>query len=215
MPTYPRWLASNLQLVSRRSRPNRYHMLPLLLIVQLGQIVPGFAQADTRAALQRASLTAVRTYVPARAAHDDVAIPRNLIVTRPYEQTIAMMRRLSPTFRRQCLRIAGAPHLKVMIGVDASKASGEARAYTTITRDQNGDLLAEVRIREIEHAPELIAHEIEHIIEQLDGVDLGVLAAMDSSGVRKCDCRSTATYETIRAVTMGVQVAREVSEHDR
>jgi len=42
-----------------------------------------------------------------------------------------------------------------------------------------------------------------------------MLAAMDSSGVRKCDCRSTATYETIRAVTMGVQVAREVSEHDR
>jgi hypothetical protein len=190
-------------------------MLPLLLVVQLGQIVSGFAQADSRPALQRASLTAARAYSPVRPAHDDVEIPRNLIVSRPYEQTIAMMRLLSPTFRRQCLRIANAPSVTITLRVDTTRTNRETRAYTTITRNPHGDLAADVRIKELEHAPELIAHEIEHIIEQLDGVDLGTMASMESTGVRKCDCRSTATYETVRAVSVGMQVAREVSVHDR
>jgi hypothetical protein len=190
-------------------------MLPFLLVVQLAQAVPGFAQADTRAALQRTSLTAVRAYVPVRAAHDDVQIPRNLIVSRLYEQTIAAMRALSPTFRRQCLRIANAPNVTITLGVDNSRGERETRAYTTITRNQHGDLLAVVRIKEVAHAPELIAHELEHIIEQLDGVDLGVMASLDETGVRRCDCRSTDTFETIRAVSVGAQVAREVADQDR
>lgn len=190
-------------------------MLPLLLIVQLGQAVPGFAQADTRATLARTSLTAVRAYVPARAAHDDVRIPKNLIVGRAYEQTIEMMRTLSPTFRRQMQRIANAPHLTVTFAPDTSKGNGEMRAFTTISRSRSGDLSAVVRIKDVERAPELIAHEFEHIIEQLDGVDLGAMAAMQASGVRRCECRDTNTFETVRAVSVGEQVAREMAEHNR
>jgi hypothetical protein len=190
-------------------------MLPLLLIVQLVPFVPGFAQADTRASLQRTSLTAVRAYVPMRAAHDDVRIPRNLIGGRAYEQTIEMMRALSPTFRRQCQRIANAPHLTITIGVDSSKGNGDMRAYTRITRNASGDLSAQVRIKDVEHAPELIAHELEHIIEQLDGVDLDAMASRQASGVRRCECREVETFETIRAVSVGVQVAREVAEQNR
>jgi hypothetical protein len=190
-------------------------MLPLLLIVQLGQSVPGFAQADTRATLARTSLTAVRAYIPARAAHDDVRIPRNLIVGRPYQQTIEMMRELSPTFRRQMLRIAQAPHLTITLSVDSARGNADMRAYTTITRSQSGDLSAIVRIKDVEHAPELIAHELEHIIEQLDGVDLGAMASRQATGVRRCECRELDTFETVRAVSVGEQVAREMTEHDR
>jgi hypothetical protein len=190
-------------------------MLPLLLIVQLGQVVPGFAQADTRATLARTSLTAVRAYIPVRAAHDDVRIPRNLIVGRTYDQTIEMMRTWSPTFRRQILRVANAPHLTIRVGVDTSKGNAEMRAFTTISRNSNGDLFASVRIKDVENAPELIAHELEHIIEQLDGVDLGKMASMHATGVRRCECREVDTFETVRAVTVGEQVAREVAQHDR
>jgi len=53
---------------------------------------------------------------------------------------------------------------------------------------------------------ELIAHEIEHIVEQLDGVDLEAQAgngAVWSSGHR--------TFETRRAIEVGRRVAREKS----
>jgi hypothetical protein len=53
---------------------------------------------------------------------------------------------------------------------------------------------------------ELIAHELEHVIEQLDGVDLA------SQITRGDTARSPRRghYETLRAVTMGRRVAEEV-----
>jgi hypothetical protein len=55
---------------------------------------------------------------------------------------------------------------------------------------------------------ELMAHEFEHIVEQLDGVDLPVRAAVPGSGVRAC---SDGSYETIRAARIGRLVADETA----
>ena len=56
---------------------------------------------------------------------------------------------------------------------------------------------------------ELIAHELEHVIEQLDDIDLRTLAKVPSSGVKRCEGREEA-YETVRAIRAGRAVSDEV-----
>ncbi len=191
-------------------------MLPLLVLVHLVSSVSGFAQADSWAGPQRTSFTVARAYIPVREVHDaDDDIPRNLIVAPMFRAHVQMMRAVSPTFRQQCIRIAHESRLTVVLESEATTVSTEARAFTTITRERNDGLRALVRIKQREHVTELIAHEIEHVIEQLDGVDLRSMAAMNASGVRQCRCGETNSFETVRAVLAGQQVAREVSERSR
>ena len=56
---------------------------------------------------------------------------------------------------------------------------------------------------------ELIAHEIEHIIEQLDEIDLASKATVPHSGVKALD-HDGPVFETVRARVIGVRVAQEV-----
>jgi hypothetical protein len=58
---------------------------------------------------------------------------------------------------------------------------------------------------------ELIAHELEHVIEQLDGVDLHARATLPETGVRSLD--EDAGFETIRAVRAGRAASEEVRRH--
>ena len=55
---------------------------------------------------------------------------------------------------------------------------------------------------------EFIAHELEHILERAEGVDLPRESERTGSGV----WRAVDGFETQRATDMGRQVAREVSE---
>ena len=66
-------------------------------------------------------------------------------------------------------------------------------------------LTADIEILSVLDLTELIAHEFEHVLEQLDGVDLQALAHTG-------DARQLAdgAFETARAVTAGQRVAGEV-----
>jgi len=55
----------------------------------------------------------------------------------------------------------------------------------------------------------LIAHEFEHIIEQLDGVDLPLMASRTASGVHRVP--GSEHFETDRAIAAGHRVSEEVS----
>ncbi len=59
----------------------------------------------------------------------------------------------------------------------------------------------------------LIAHEFEHILEQLDGVDLPSMAARPATGVHAV--ASSGRFETDRAIAAGRQVEREVFDSGR
>ena len=54
----------------------------------------------------------------------------------------------------------------------------------------------------------LIAHEFEHILEQLDGVDLRSMATRVATGVHLVP--GSGHFETDRAIAAGRQVADEV-----
>ena len=108
-------------------------------------------------------------------------------------------------FRRQCLRLAAAPHLAVVVRM-MHPLTGGPRARTQISRADRNRLIASVEINPLGDFMELLAHELEHIIEQLDGIDLAAKAAVAHSGVRTCN---DGTFETSRAIRIGTVVAFE------
>jgi hypothetical protein len=180
--------------------------------------VSGFAQTNTNAPddtdPQQSSTTAARVYVAARsAAYDGIRLASNLTVTSLYQTVIDTMLERSPTFRRQYARISQATGLTIELR-NEPRANGLSFAWTTIFRRQDvpNQRHAVVNIVPGTRAVELIAHELEHVIEQLDGVNLREKAAWRTSGVRSCECGDKERFETERAIAVGLQVAREVDD---
>jgi len=130
------------------------------------------------------------------------AIPGNVDAGVLASDMLALLRR-SDTFRSQCARIAAEPRVRVRIAVTSS-VDGGARAQTTLRRFGAASLLAEVEVQFGENYRELLAHEFEHVIEQMDGVDLRREAVQGRAWEI-----SSGTFETRRACLVGVQVVRE------
>jgi hypothetical protein len=74
-----------------------------------------------------------------------------------------------------------------------------------------GDTKVEIHVdlRAVAEFVELIAHELEHVIEQLDDVEL---AASERHGVHET---RAGVFETTRATHIGRKVRREVDEAGR
>ena len=167
--------------------------------------VPAFAQSNTRS-----SATAARQYVPA--SHDDTepgAPPSNFIIAPSFRPTVTLMLRRSQTFRRQCQRLANAPHLTVALRRAGWPMPGRVRARTQMARGASGSLTAVIDVPAMDDDVELIAHELEHVIEQLDDVDLVTAASRTDSGV-VVFARDEQVFETRRATEVGRRVALEV-----
>ncbi len=121
----------------------------------------------------------------------------------PFRGTIDHMWRDSPSFRQQCQRIAAEPHLTVTIRADTNRRNHDVRARTRLARKRPSGMTAEIILFNFEQKVELIAHELEHVIELLDGAlgrDNGCLGTKMARSAR----------ESCRAVEMGRRVAREV-----
>ena len=133
--------------------------------------------------------------------------PSNVVIPSTFNADIEVMLQSSPTFRAQCDRIALATRLHVVIR--QSMLAPAQSAVTQLSRQPDGRLDADVQVGPLGDPVLLIAHEFEHIIEQLDGVDLEAIAGRQGTGVR-ADPKS-GHFETERAIAMGRRVAREVS----
>jgi hypothetical protein len=119
----------------------------------------------------------------------------------------------SPTFRRQVTRLSQEAVDAALNGWSAPLDS-QAQAETAVRHAGGGRLSATVRIKLPNDEPtiaELIGHELEHIIEQLDGVDLSrvALRSARSSGVRVTGGK----FETERARRVGMTVREEYLGH--
>lgn len=174
--------------------------------------VPAFAQMNTAPrmlALERSAAGVVREYVATDVtARDAPVVPAN-IQAAVYRGLLESMLDRSPSFRQQCRRIAAAPHVTVRLQPAAGPLR-RARARSRIVRSPDGALTATIEIAALADTVELIAHEIEHVIEQLDDVDLPARAGVANSGVRLGDAEEEASFETTRARRVGLKVAQEV-----
>ena len=174
--------------------------------------VSGFAQSHSVRDLAPtdAGRVAVRVYTadagPTTAPGDLAAV---FTMTSLFQPVIEDMLRRSPTFRRQCQRLVASGRVHVSLHTSVT-ARERMAAWTVITRLPADRIGARISIPLSDRMAELIAHEVEHVIEQLDGISLADMARIRDSGVRNCDCAEDDTYETIRAVRVGRQVAAEM-----
>jgi hypothetical protein len=188
-------------------------VLAVLMSVSGVRHVSAFAQTDiseNETALPSSPQVA-KVYVATRSAAFDITEPaNNLTVTPVYQTLIDRMLARSPTFRRQWARLAAARHLSVLIRSEGPP-SDRAGALTQI-QQRGGRMDAVVQVGLSRRSAELIAHELEHVIEQLDGIDLHVKSLLPASGVRRV--WDLGAYETTRAIATGLRVAREAQERN-
>ena len=129
------------------------------------------------------------------------AIPSNVDAGVLAAEMTELLRR-SDTFRSQCARLADAPRVHVKITIVLDLDAG--RAQTAIHHYASGAIRAEVEVLFGENYRELLAHEFEHIIEQIEGVDLRQEAVAGRAWVLQ-----GGAFETRRAFAIGVQVRTE------
>ena len=172
---------------------------------------PGIQLAVNRGGgpLAMESMHASHVYVDEdrRAAPESVSAPRNLVTSPELQQLVMALLRASSTFRRQCARLESAPSLTVTVK-RAIPAGEGTRASTKIINAPEKRLYATVHLGPAADESELLAHELEHIIEQLDGVDLAAMAKRNGTGV--WNINDTGYFETERAKAVGRQVADEL-----
>jgi hypothetical protein len=130
-------------------------------------------------------------------------LPTNLIVPDVVLPLVLSMWRDSPTFRRQCARLAD--HAEVIVRLDLVRER-DGRARSRVERHDAGlNVAVQLELRTPTLYVEHIAHEVEHVLEHLDGTDLPRLARQRLDGVVSLD----GGYETARARAVGQMVARE------
>ena len=137
-----------------------------------------------------------------------LALPGSIELEQGLQPIVKWILEYSPRFRQQCRTLAAAPRLRANITMSFGQPIGTSRARTAFRQTQAGGLDAQIEIRSASDMSELLGHEFEHLIEQLDGVDLSAM-------VRGGEARrlTDGAFETERAIAAGQQVAGEVIDN--
>ena len=137
-------------------------------------------------------------------------VPDTIQMQTRLRREVAHMLRASPTFRAQCHLIADARGVQVQLRNDLYGEHLSYRARSIIHRLRSGELVALVDLPVLGNPTEWIAHEFEHILEQIEGQRLPALVGK----VRGVWQSSSGMFETLRAIKAGRTVAAEVREYD-
>jgi hypothetical protein len=135
------------------------------------------------------------------------ALSRDIQVVPEIRPLVEHMFTSSATFHAQYCRIAEAPNLVVGVLLDPTLPAEHLRSRTAVRRYDSGLMVAEVAVCPGTRTEEWIAHEFEHILEQLEGVNLPKLATVNASSVWYS---GSAMFETSRAVAAGRTVYEEL-----
>jgi hypothetical protein len=136
------------------------------------------------------------------------AVPPEPGIPGVCRQLLDEMWRGSATFRRQWTRLSSA-RVRVTVAID-KPASGAPPARARISRV--GGLRVEISLQLVDRrAVEYLAHEIEHVLEALDDVDLPQAVAQRVHGATAVG--KPPAFETRRAIAVGRVVAEEVTAY--
>ena len=143
----------------------------------------------------------------ATARQPEAGLPANLQVDPMFQVVAEGMFQGSPAFRRQVARISASPTVRVLVlPEDRPRPTAGVDARTAFTFDGGTLVSAHVYLRMTPQVPRFIGHEMEHILEQLDGIDL---RAQDGNGVVWKS--NDTTFETRRAIEAGLLVELEIA----
>jgi hypothetical protein len=138
------------------------------------------------------------------------SIPKNIRVDSALITVVDSMLLHSPTFRAQCARLQDVTCLRIRLSVDLKRIGrrNSSRADCAIRRYEYGFIDATVQLRSLSQTAELIAHEFEHVLEYLEGVDHRAESRRDHREVWMVE---DSRFETTRAIDAGRRVAAEVA----
>jgi hypothetical protein len=134
-------------------------------------------------------------------------VPSNIHVGDFLKPSVRTLLNKSQTFRHQCDVIAAARMVRVLlVAVPAPRLSSDPRARATIGRHAHGLMRAVIEMPITGDHSELIPHELEHVIEQIEGLDLAALARAGDERVTEV---ADGVFETARARAAGLAASRE------
>ena len=133
------------------------------------------------------------------------SLPRTITLEPGLAPIVRTTLEHSPTFRQQCRILEASPGITATLRVSTRTPGATDRAFATMRRTPSGDIEAVIEIRITEDLTELLGHELEHVIEQSDGVDLPQLASAGQA--RRLP---GGAFETTRAILAGRRVSEEV-----
>jgi len=135
-------------------------------------------------------------------------LPPNISVGPELRDAVAVMLRESETFRRQSRLLGTMPHVRVHISLEEPLGRmPAARARADLQRYRFGAITAFVHLQSRRDAIELIAHELEHVIEFAEGTNYRTLAVLQPGSAWAVH----GGFETTRAIEAGLRVQRESS----
>ncbi len=189
------------------------NVLGSYLLIQIALLI-GQAEPVPRVLLDAAEPIAVATpRVAPRLVPPDLPqdFPTKIWVQPNLRGAVSRMWAASPTFRRQCLQVQNAGAIQVQLRLDLALAyDPEHRAMCELRLYTNGNIIARVGVAP-ERVTELIAHEMEHVCERLEGIHVEDEARAHHSGYYRIEARDQSRYETDRAIRVGRQVMAEVN----
>ena len=118
----------------------------------------------------------------------------------------------SPTFRSQYQRVLDHPRLVIAAVLDPTINGRSFRARSTIRRYTSGLVVVHMAIAPGRHVAEFVAHEFEHVLEKLEGLDLTDMAERGVAGIW---FSGPSLIETSRAARAGRAVVDEMRARDR
>lgn len=135
-------------------------------------------------------------------------LPPSVDVEDGLEPVVRWALEYSPTFRQQCRALVAEPGFTATVRVTARRAGNNTRASAVFREQPTGSLSADIEIGNSAELPELLGHEIEHLLERLDGVDLVAMTRLGEA--RRL---SDGAFETRRAIAAGQRVSGEVFDN--
>ncbi len=132
-------------------------------------------------------------------------LPSNFKVPEKLQPVLEEVARRSPKFRGQLQELRHHPHVRMTLSYGNLSIWHVVRAESHVEKFEFGAVRIDTRLYTAEDVVDVIAHELEHVCEQIEGIDVRALAHQRGSGVSDVGGH----YETKRAVMAGHQVAEE------
>jgi hypothetical protein len=139
-------------------------------------------------------------------------LPVNVRMNAELRRVVLGLLARSPTLQQQCATIAGARHVNVVVQYPNRTLPSTCNAKATISFSAAGLVHVVIEIPVTTRYAELLAHEFEHVVEAIEGIDLEARAKIRGSGVTKIGDR---VFETARARRAGHRADFELGQRAR
>jgi hypothetical protein len=139
-----------------------------------------------------------------------IGFPSNIIVQPELHGAVSHLWAGSPTFRAQAATIGAQRRYRVAVMLDpALEVTRTSRAMCVMRVYSTGLVTARVTVPSGRQLDELIPHELEHVIEHIEGIDVRRNVGKHGTGAYDA---GRGRVETVRATRVGRRARDEVAE---